>query len=162
MTVYNQRFGDRKGKKQLKRTTVGWDLCVQWKDGSTSWEKLSDLKECYPVQTAEYAVAQQIAEKPAFNLGVKPFLKKQNCIISLVKKRKTRYAKNTHQFGIKIPRSVDETISFDEENGNTYWQDAMAKEMKNVKCAFEILDDGQSVLIGYNFVKCHTIFSVKI
>eukprot|EP00804_Cyclotella_cryptica_P019398 CCRYP_006588-RA/>CCRYP_006588-RA protein AED:0.13 eAED:0.13 QI:0/0/0/1/0.75/0.6/5/0/864 len=47
-----------KGRPSLRRTTVGWLLCCQWKDGSTSWEKLSDLKESHPVQTAEYAVAQ--------------------------------------------------------------------------------------------------------
>ena len=79
------------------------------------------------MQTAEYAVAQQIVEQPAFNWWVKPVLKKQNRIISLVKKRKTRYAKNTHQFGIEIPRKVDEAIVFDEESQNTYWQDVMVR-----------------------------------
>ena len=56
-----------KGRPFLCRTTVGWQLCCQWKDGSTSWEKLSDLKESHPVQTAEYAVAQGIDHEPAFN-----------------------------------------------------------------------------------------------
>eukprot|EP00804_Cyclotella_cryptica_P003089 CCRYP_006074-RA/>CCRYP_006074-RA protein AED:0.29 eAED:0.04 QI:0/0/0/0.75/0.33/0.5/4/0/1079 len=56
-----------KGRPSLRRTTVGWLLCCQWKDGSTSWEKLSDLKESHPVQTAEYAVAQGIDHEPAFN-----------------------------------------------------------------------------------------------
>eukprot|EP00804_Cyclotella_cryptica_P002927 CCRYP_013278-RA/>CCRYP_013278-RA protein AED:0.25 eAED:0.29 QI:0/0/0/1/1/1/2/0/233 len=56
-----------KGRPSLCRTTVGWLLCCQWKDGSTSWEKLSDLKESHPVQTAEYAAAQGIDHEPAFN-----------------------------------------------------------------------------------------------
>ena len=30
------------GKKRGRITTKGWKLCVQWKDGSTSWEPLSD------------------------------------------------------------------------------------------------------------------------
>ena len=30
----------------------------------------------------------------------------------------------------------------DKQNGNTLWQDAIAKEMKNVKPAFQILEDG--------------------
>ena len=29
----------------MKCTTKGWMLCVQWKDKSTSCEKLSDMKE---------------------------------------------------------------------------------------------------------------------
>jgi len=44
-----------KGRPSICRTTVGWQLCCQWKNGSTSWEELSDLKESHPVQTAEYA-----------------------------------------------------------------------------------------------------------
>ena len=49
LELKDQRMVHR-GKPSLRRTTVGWHLCVQWKDGSTSWEKLSDLKECYPVE----------------------------------------------------------------------------------------------------------------
>eukprot|EP00804_Cyclotella_cryptica_P021438 CCRYP_005781-RA/>CCRYP_005781-RA protein AED:0.29 eAED:0.29 QI:0/0/0/1/1/1/3/0/397 len=56
-----------KGRLSLRGTTVGWQLCCQWKDGSMSWGKLSDLNESHPVQTAEYAVAQGIDHKPSFN-----------------------------------------------------------------------------------------------
>ena len=45
------------GRPYLQRSTVGWQICCQWKDGSTSWEKLSDLKESHPVQMAEYVQA---------------------------------------------------------------------------------------------------------
>ena len=40
-------------------TPKGWQLllCVLWKDGFMSWESLADLKEAYPIQTAEYAVS---------------------------------------------------------------------------------------------------------
>jgi phosphoribosylformimino-5-aminoimidazole carboxamide ribonucleotide (ProFAR) isomerase len=30
---------------QVRKTTKGWPLCVEWKDGTTSWEHLADLKE---------------------------------------------------------------------------------------------------------------------
>ena len=30
-------------------TTKGWQLSVTWKDGSTSWEPLKDLKEANPI-----------------------------------------------------------------------------------------------------------------
>ena len=55
MTRKEQKFVDSIGKRQYKRSTKGWEVCVRWKNGSTTWENLSDLKECYPVQTAEYA-----------------------------------------------------------------------------------------------------------
>ena len=44
------------GRKCHCITTKGWKLCVQWKDGSTSWEPLADMKESYQLQVAEYAV----------------------------------------------------------------------------------------------------------
>ncbi len=34
----------------LRRLTVGWQLCCQWIDGSTSWEILSDLKNSHPLK----------------------------------------------------------------------------------------------------------------
>jgi hypothetical protein len=30
--------------KKVSKTTKGWHLCVEWKDGTTSWELLVDLK----------------------------------------------------------------------------------------------------------------------
>ena len=32
------------GRSFMRRHTAGWQLCIQWKDGSTSWEKFSDSK----------------------------------------------------------------------------------------------------------------------
>jgi hypothetical protein len=30
--------------KQMSKTTKGWHFCVEWKDGTTIWERLDDLK----------------------------------------------------------------------------------------------------------------------
>jgi hypothetical protein len=35
--------------KKVSRTTKGWNLFVEWKDGTTSWELLEELKESNPV-----------------------------------------------------------------------------------------------------------------
>ncbi len=48
-------------------TTLRWHVCCQWKDGSTSWEKLSDLKESHPLQMAEYAVSMGVDNEPGLN-----------------------------------------------------------------------------------------------
>ena len=53
-----------KGRPSLLWSTIGWFICIQCKDGSTSREKLSGMKECYPVETEEYAVAQGIDLNP--------------------------------------------------------------------------------------------------
>jgi uncharacterized protein YigE (DUF2233 family) len=40
------------GKVHPKRTTKGWNLCLQSRDGSTSWVPLKDIKESHPIQVA--------------------------------------------------------------------------------------------------------------
>ena len=70
------------GTRRRCETTIGWELLAQWKDGSTNWVSLKDLKESYPVQTADYAVAAKIAMEPAFAWWVPYTLKKRNRIKS--------------------------------------------------------------------------------
>ena len=150
------------GRTYRRKTTAGWQICCQWVDGSTSWEKLSDLKESHPIETAEYAVTHGIDHEPAFNWWVKHFLKKRDRIISLVKRRNTRYLKRTHKFGIELPKTAQEALALDKKNGNTLWADAISKEIKNVRVAFKILPDGQPVPIGHQKIPCHMIFDIKM
>ena len=119
MTRNDQKFVDSKRKQQYKRSTKGWDVCAQWKNDSTTWEGLSDFKECYPVQTAEHSVTNDIDTEPAFNYWVPHTLKKRDSIISLVKKRQTRYMKKTHKFGVEVPKTVKEAQELDQRNGDT-------------------------------------------
>jgi hypothetical protein len=69
----------------LKRSTIGWQICCQWKDGSLSWENLSDLKESHPIETSEYAKIIDVDHEPAFNWWVPHVLKKRDHILLLVK-----------------------------------------------------------------------------
>jgi hypothetical protein len=148
------------GTRRQRETTVGWEILIQWKDGSTTWVPLKDAKEAYPVQLAEYSVATRISNEPAFAWWVPFTLKKRNRIIAKVK---SKYWVRTHKSGIKIPKTVQEAKTFDAENGNTVWWDAICKEMKNVRPAFEAWEKGLDQMpIGYQEVKCHLIFDVKM
>jgi hypothetical protein len=113
----------------MQCSTIGWQLCYQRKDGSTSWENLLDLKESHPLETAEYAKTFGIDHEPAFNWWVLHVLKKYS-LISLVWKRMTHYLKWTHEFGIEVPKTIKEAFDFDLDckNGNTFWSNAIAKE----------------------------------
>jgi hypothetical protein len=51
---------------QPRKTTKGWSLCLEWNDGSTSWERLADLKESNIVEIADYAVTHGFENKPTF------------------------------------------------------------------------------------------------
>jgi hypothetical protein len=61
-----------------------------------------------------------------------------------------------------VPKTVKEALKLDKKNGNTLWADAIAKEMKDVRVAFNILPDGQSAPIGYQKLPCHMTFDVKM
>ena len=148
-----------KGRKHVRQTTKGWHLCVRWKDGTTTWERLADLKESNPVEVAEYAVSQGVDHEPAFAWWVPHTLHKRNRIIAAVNKR---YHKRTHKFGIRIPKSVAEAKAIDKENGNTLWMDALDKEMSNVRVAFKTLQDGETVPPGYQQITGHIVWDVKM
>ena len=107
-------------------------------------------------------MAQGIVHEPAFNWRVYKVLKKRDRIISLVKRRNTRYLKRSHKFGIALPKSVAEALELDKKNGDSMWADAMAKELKNVRVAFDMLPNGESAQIGDQFVKCHLVFDIKM
>ncbi len=158
----DQKVVQPNGHTYLTRSTVGWQLCCQWQDGSTSWESLDDLKESHPIETAEYAVTKGLDHEPAFNWWVPHVLKKRDQIISIVCRRTTRYLKRTHKFGKEIPKTVNEALALDHKNGNTLLADTIAKEMREVSIAFNILPDGDSAPIGYQKIPCHMIFDVKM
>ena len=77
-------------------------------------------------------------------------------------KLQSKYWQRTHKYGIRIPKSAKEAKEIDEQNGDTLWQDAIAKEMENVRVAFQLYENDPKSLIGYQEVKCHMIFDVKL
>jgi hypothetical protein len=146
------------GLEHPKQTTRGWKLLVNWKDGSTSWVPLKDMKESYPVQVAEYAVVNKILEEPAFAWWARHVLRKRDQISHKVK---SRYWSRTHKFGILLPKSVEESLQFDRESGTDLWQKAIKKEMKTIDCAFHFLEDNKAP-VGHQKIDCHMIFDVKM
>ena len=120
----------RTGTKRRRETTKGWEILIEWKDGSMNWVALKDVKESYPVQLAEFAISNRIAEEPAFVWWVPFVMKKRNRILAKVK---SKYWLRSHKFGIRILKSVEEAKKVDNQNGNTLWWDAICKEMRNVR-----------------------------
>jgi hypothetical protein len=80
--------------KKVRKTTKGWHLCVEWKDGNTSWERLADLKESNPVEVAKYVATNSVLDTPAFVWWASHVLKKRTKSIASVTKH---YHKRTHK-----------------------------------------------------------------
>jgi hypothetical protein len=82
----DQKVVRANGRTYLQRSTIGWQLSCQWKDSSSSWVNLADLKESHLIEVAEYAKILGIDHEPAFNWWVPHILKKRDRIILLVEK----------------------------------------------------------------------------
>lgn len=104
------------GRKVPKRTTKGWELLVEWKDGSSSWVPLKDIKDTNPVKVAEYVIANKIEQEPAFSWWVSFVMQKRERIIAKLQKK---YWRTEYKFGVRIPKTVDEALQIDQATGKT-------------------------------------------
>ena len=147
------------GSRRRKITTRGCDLNIQWNDGTSSWIPLKDMKESNPLEVAEYASRNSIDNHPVFAWWVPATLRRKERIIKQVSHR---LAKKQFKFGIKVPNSVDEALSLDQENNNRLWQDAIQKELKNVLVAFRLIEEGEKLPVGSKQIPYHIIFDVKL
>jgi hypothetical protein len=162
--------GDKDTKKNGKpvKTTAGWEILVLFSKGETQWLLLRTVKESNAVELAEYAVNNLIAKEPAFAWWVPSMLNKRDRII---KKVKAKYWRTTHKFGVRIPKSLEEAVHIDHENGNRLWQDAIEKEMRKAQISYTKIDGHTpeevranecDPLRGHKEIKCHIVFDVKM
>jgi hypothetical protein len=117
------------------------------------------MKESHPVEVAEFAKAKGIDDEAAFAYWVPYTLRKRDAIIGAVK---TRAQKTSQKYGIELPRSVKHAYEIDDQNGDSFWRDAIATEMHNVGIAFEVLEEEESLPVGWHKVTGHIIFDVKM
>ena len=117
--------------------------------GKTFWPE-----RVLPNQSCQICQFQGITDEPAFTWWVHHILKSRDHIVATVNKC---YHKWTHKFGFKIPKTIIWALEIDQE---TYWRDAIAKEMDAVWIAFQITD--LEDLPGYQFMECHMIFEIKL
>lgn len=68
-----------------------------------------------------------------------------------------------YNIGIKCLQTVEDTCTIGCSNGDAMWENAMAiaKEMKHVQVALNIIDAFIMVPNGYQFIKSHMILDIK-
>ena len=149
----------KNGRQVPKITTKGWYIKVRWNDDTTTWVPMGLLKNAEPIMLAEYARTMGIQSEPAFLWWTSHVLKKKSRLVSKVK---ALLHKNNLKFGIVVPRNIRHALQLDETNGNSHWQDAISKEMSNVKVAFSFKDKKEPPPVGFKQIRCHLIFDVKM
>ena len=76
------------------------------------------FKRVTSCQNSRCVIALGLAEKSAFACWVPITLKRRDRIIASIN---SQGRKQTHKFGIDIPKSINDVIKIDRENGNTLW-----------------------------------------
>ena len=85
----------------------GWQIQVEWKDGTSEWLPLKWVEDHNPVELAEYAVAHKIQDEPAFAWWVHDTLQRRARIIS---KLNPKYWHTTHKFSIRLPKDAEQAL----------------------------------------------------
>ena len=145
------------GTRRHRETTSGWKFLILWKNGTEEWIPLKLMKEYNPLEVAEYACARGIDNEAAFAWWVPFTLRKRDRIIAAVN---TRVTKTSHKYGVEVPRSLKHAFDIDERNGNTFWRDAVNKEMGNLKVAFNIQHENPKPPPGFEKASGHLVFDV--
>ena len=63
---------------------------------------------------------------------------------------------------MEILRTVKEALQLEARNGNKFWNDAIDREMVNLKVAFDILENDTPMTPGYKRSSGHMIFDVRM
>jgi hypothetical protein len=148
---------DFKDGPEIPKATKGVDIQVWFQDETLTWLPMNEVRQSNPIELAEYAVQQGIANDPAFAWWVPHTLRCCQRMVSKVK---------THKFGIELPKSVEHAYCIDRETQTTFWHDVIEKEMKRIREAMKEFDGdivkARKRLIGYQQINCHMVFDVKM
>ena len=149
----------KNGRKYKHRRTAGWDLEVEWKDGTSSWLPLSTLKKDNPIDVAQYAVDNRIDEEPAFDWWAREVLKRSKRLIGKAQKM---FQRTGYKYGIEVSQNIKHALELDAKNGNDFWRRAIAKERAKVLVALKFLKPGERAPVGFQKITGNWVFDVKM
>ena len=141
-----------------------YNVLVQWEDGTETWEPLALMIASDPATLAAYARTHDMLDTPGWK-KLKRIARRAHVLQRMVSasKRAQRFNAITYKFGVRIPRNVKEAIRLDEENGNTYWQDAMDRELLQLDeyKVYHSIGKSTRVPTGYQMIPLRMVFDIK-
>ena len=143
-----------------------YEVLVNWECGERTWEPIQILRQDDPVTLAKYGSEHDLLDQPGWK-RLKRYVRSAK-IMKRNLKQARMYAARTvvrYKFGVKVPRDDKEALVFDEENGNSLWNESISKELDQVINDYTTFRDlGKykgSVPDGYQMIRLHMIFDVK-
>ena len=148
-----------------------YNVRVEWETGEKSWEPLTtaDKKGVYDtdrVTVAIYARKHGLLDTPGWKLpGMKKIAKTQQRIIRIANQAKLHSfrTKPVYMYGFLVPKTYDQAMEFDKQNGNTKWRDCTDLELKQVDDYDTFEDKGPDwkPTAGYKKITVHLVYAVK-
>jgi hypothetical protein len=71
----------------LPKTMKGWEIQVSFRNESTAWLPMNEVRMSNPVELAEYTVMSRIAKEPAFAWWVPHTLHTRRAMVSRVESK---------------------------------------------------------------------------
>jgi Reverse transcriptase (RNA-dependent DNA polymerase) len=137
-------------------------LRVQWLNGTDSWVQEAGVRTDDPFSVIQYAVAKGLLKHPDFK-WIKEYAEDAERLTEM----KHAFAAKQHgpkfKFGVQVPVSPKHALALDIANGNTLWQDAIEKELKQINEyeTFRQLLKGETLASDYQRIPYHFVFDVK-
>jgi hypothetical protein len=147
------------GRRHVRKTTAGWKHCVKFRDGTTSWERLADVKESTPWKWLSMLSHMALTTS-------------RLCMVGTIHSQASRphhcccqqaVPEEDPQVWDRGAQDVETCLGVGQgEWEYKLWEEAIAKEMANVRVAFKILNDGEEPPPFHQFMKCHMVFEIKL
>ena len=141
-----------------------YNVMIVWEDNSKSFEPLSVIAADSPVTCALYAKRAGLLDTPGWK-RFKTIARREKKMLRMANQAKLASFRRapTYQFGVQVPRTPQEAIRLDGENGNTLWQDSMALEMSQLQeyNTFKDLGRGAPPPDGHRKIRVHFVYAVK-
>ena len=119
-----------------------------------------------PVTIAIYAREHGLLDTPGWKLPlIKKYAKTHQRLIRMANQAKLHSFRNkpVYMYGVQVPRTYDQAMQLDADNGNHLWQEAIDKEMVQID-EYETFDDrGKGYKPGPDWKKInvHLVFACK-
>lgn len=158
------------GHKRNLKPREAPKILILWEDGSITYEPITLICQTEPYLVAEYARDSGMLDtwhEKYPRLKLKQYAKNTQKLLRRMNQAKMKSYKNTpiYMFGVKVPRNHDQAVQFDEENGNTLWQDAEKKETAQM-FEYNVFDDRghrstARIPEGYKKITLHLVYACK-
>ena len=142
------------------------DVYVKWAGYDTpTWEPMEVIKKDDPVTLAMYAKENELLDQVRWKWA-KRYTRRSKLFTRMyrnVMASKRKKCGIKYKFGVRIPRTLKEAYELDKLNGNTYWEDAIKREvglLVDEYSTFRKTTDDDN-LKEYQCIKLIWVFDVK-